>query len=126
MDYTTFHYGDNGINDAGWGCSYRNIQTIISCYKNYYNNDVIIPTIQEIIAIPTNTNHTIRAKEISLCSKILLSHSLTYCCLLGGHLGLYKASTSSFLISAYILSVSIPFSLVYFWHSFFFFSDSKH
>ena len=49
MYYKTFHYGDDGINDHGWGCSYRNIQTIISCYKKYYNKNAEIPKIQDIL-----------------------------------------------------------------------------
>ena len=28
--YTTYHYGDQGICDHGWGCSYRNAQTVAS------------------------------------------------------------------------------------------------
>ena len=49
MDYKTYHYTDEEVNDCGWGCSYRNIQTIISCYKRYYNSEIIIPNILHII-----------------------------------------------------------------------------
>ena len=49
MDYKIYRYYDNNINDCGWGCSYRNLQTILSCYKKYYNSDIIIPKIQDIV-----------------------------------------------------------------------------
>lgn len=50
MDYKTYHYGDNNINDNGWGCSYRNIQTLISCYKYYYDKYIEVPCINEIVS----------------------------------------------------------------------------
>ena len=28
--YRTYHYGDDGVKDHGWGCSYRNAQTVAS------------------------------------------------------------------------------------------------
>ena len=49
INYKTYHYKDDGINDCGWGCSYRNIQTILSCYQKYYDNTIIIPKIQELV-----------------------------------------------------------------------------
>tara|TARA_B110000208_G_C11798674_1_gene440831 strand:- start:5919 stop:6488 length:570 start_codon:yes stop_codon:yes gene_type:complete len=49
MEYKTYHYGDDKLNDIGWGCSYRNLQTILSCYKYYYDNNFDIPTIQELL-----------------------------------------------------------------------------
>lgn len=30
--YVFFHYGSDGENDAGWGCAYRSLQTIISWF----------------------------------------------------------------------------------------------
>ena len=50
MDYKTYHYKDDGLNDCGWGCSYRNIQTILSCYKHYYLPETRIPLVQDIVA----------------------------------------------------------------------------
>jgi len=37
-----FRYGSQGVNDFGWGCVYRNVQTLRSL------NDLPVPTIQEI------------------------------------------------------------------------------
>ncbi len=50
IQYKIYRYGDDNINDSGWGCSYRNIQTILSCYKKYYNKNIDIPLIQEIVS----------------------------------------------------------------------------
>ena len=50
MDYKTYHYGDNDLNDCGWGCSYRNIQTVISCIKKNYNPNIIIPSLPDILS----------------------------------------------------------------------------
>ena len=50
LNYKTYHYGDNNIDDSGWGCSYRNIQTIISCYKTHYDNSIIVPCISQIVS----------------------------------------------------------------------------
>ena len=49
MDYTVFHYKMNNFNDVSFGCSYRNIQTLISSYKKNYNNNVIIPDIRDLL-----------------------------------------------------------------------------
>ena len=51
MEYKTYAYGDDGVNDRGWGCSYRNIQTIISCYCTLYNDvpDVHVPTMDQMV-----------------------------------------------------------------------------
>lgn len=49
MNYKTYHYGDDQIDDSGWGCSYRNIQTILSCYQKNYNPKIIIPNITTIL-----------------------------------------------------------------------------
>lgn len=64
MDYKTYHYGDNGINDNGWGCSYRNIQTIISCYKKVYNPSVIIPTLPEILRFFKKNIKSSKSREL--------------------------------------------------------------
>ena len=49
MEYKLYHYNMDGFNDIGFGCSYRNLQTILSCYKYYYNKSIIIPDIDEIL-----------------------------------------------------------------------------
>jgi len=36
--YKVYHYECDGIDDCGWGCVYRNIQTVISAI-NYFNNE---------------------------------------------------------------------------------------
>ena len=48
MDYRLYHYKDNNFNDIGFGCSYRNIQTILSCYKKHYDNNIRIPDVREL------------------------------------------------------------------------------
>ena len=64
MDYKTYHYGDNGINDNGWGCSYRNIQTIISCYKRYYNPSITTPTLSEILVFFKKKIKSSKSREL--------------------------------------------------------------
>lgn len=47
--YTYFHYGHDGTDDAGWGCAYRSLQTLISWYiKQHYTSLEKVPTILEI------------------------------------------------------------------------------
>ena len=45
MDYQLYHYGLDNLNDTGYGCSYRNIQTFISCYARYNDSECIVPDI---------------------------------------------------------------------------------
>lgn len=47
--YEIFHYKKNNFNDVGFGCSYRNIQTIISALKLFYFNTLIVPDIEELL-----------------------------------------------------------------------------
>lgn len=47
IDYKVFKYGDGGVSDFGWGCSYRNIQTIVSCYHK--DSLTPPPTIEELL-----------------------------------------------------------------------------
>ena len=49
MDYAIYHYKMEDINDVGFGCSYRNIQTILSCYSVHYDQECIIPNIRDIL-----------------------------------------------------------------------------
>jgi len=48
-NYKLYHYTMNNFNDIGFGCSYRNIQTILSSYKSNYKNNIKIPDIREIL-----------------------------------------------------------------------------
>lgn len=43
--YTTYHYGDQDIADHGWGCSYRNIQTLSSAFGCKQ-----VPTIPDLLS----------------------------------------------------------------------------
>ena len=43
-----YYYNCDNISDSGWGCVYRNIQTIYS-YLNFYIFDIKIPTINDIL-----------------------------------------------------------------------------
>nr|CAI5823820.1 unnamed protein product [Callosobruchus analis] len=47
-NYKYYHYCQNGMDDSGWGCAYRSLQTLASWLKlqGYVDRDV--PTFQEI------------------------------------------------------------------------------
>lgn len=47
MNYVLYHYKIDGFDDCGYGCSYRNIQTILSAYSNKKN--IVIPKIEDIL-----------------------------------------------------------------------------
>ena len=49
MDYKLFHYKIDNFDDCGFGCSYRNLQTILSAYLLNNQNKFEIPTIQSIL-----------------------------------------------------------------------------
>ena len=49
MDYKLFHYKIDNFDDCGFGCSYRNLQTILSAYLLNNENKFEIPTIQNIL-----------------------------------------------------------------------------
>lgn len=46
--YEYYHYMLNGIDDNGWGCAYRSLQTIISWFKLQYYTSVEVPSHREI------------------------------------------------------------------------------
>ena len=48
IDYLVYHYCMDDFNDVGFGCSYRNTQTILSAVKKYYKQDTRIPNVKEI------------------------------------------------------------------------------
>ena len=49
VDYEIFYYTKNNFNDIGFGCSYRNIQTLISSIKKYQIPSIHVPDIQELL-----------------------------------------------------------------------------
>lgn len=46
--YAYYHYCQNNMDDKGWGCAYRSLQTLASWFKlqGYFNGEV--PTFNEI------------------------------------------------------------------------------
>lgn len=46
--YSYYHYNQNNMNDSGWGCAYRSLQTLASWFKwqGYVEREV--PTFDEI------------------------------------------------------------------------------
>ena len=50
IDYLIYHYTIDNFNDVGFRCSYRNIQTILSAFKKYYDNNISIPGITSILS----------------------------------------------------------------------------
>lgn len=48
--YEYYHYMQGHFDDAGWGCAYRSLQTIVSWFKlnHYCDPDVFVPTHAEI------------------------------------------------------------------------------
>jgi hypothetical protein len=47
-DVAFFHYRQDGINDEGWGCAYRSLQTLCSWYVIQGHVDAEIPNHEEI------------------------------------------------------------------------------
>jgi hypothetical protein len=52
-DYHYYHYNQDNFNDAGWGCAYRSLQTIISWFilNTSVGKNLKVPTIREIQTI---------------------------------------------------------------------------
>ena len=52
-DYYYYHYNQDNFNDAGWGCAYRSLQTLISWFilNTSVGKNVKVPTIPEIQTI---------------------------------------------------------------------------
>lgn len=47
-DYTYHHYMQDRIDDSGWGCAYRSLQTIISWFRHQSYTDKPVPSHTEI------------------------------------------------------------------------------
>jgi hypothetical protein len=49
-DYEYYHYGQDNMNDKGWGCAYRSLQTLFSwfCLNGFKKEDVNVPSILDI------------------------------------------------------------------------------
>ncbi|CAH8583476.1 unnamed protein product [Schistosoma bovis] len=43
-----YHYGAQGVNDQGWGCGYRTLQTTLSWYKLTKSCPFDVPTLLEV------------------------------------------------------------------------------
>ena len=52
-DYHYYHYNQDNFNDAGWGCAYRSLQTLLSWFllNTSVGKNIKIPTIPEIQTI---------------------------------------------------------------------------
>ena len=52
-DYYYYHYNQDNFNDAGWGCAYRSLQTLVSWFKlnTSVGKNIKVPTIPEIQTI---------------------------------------------------------------------------
>lgn len=46
--YDYHHYLQDGIDDSGWGCAYRSLQTIISWFRHQHYTSIGIPTHREM------------------------------------------------------------------------------
>ncbi|XP_073099403.1 probable Ufm1-specific protease [Elaeis guineensis] len=46
--YEYYHYLLNGMDDSGWGCAYRSLQTIISWYRLQQYTSIEVPSHREI------------------------------------------------------------------------------
>ena len=52
-DYYYYHYNQDNFNDAGWGCAYRSLQTLVSWFilNTSVGKNIKVPTIPEIQTI---------------------------------------------------------------------------
>ncbi|VDL98422.1 unnamed protein product [Schistocephalus solidus] len=49
-----FHYGNQGINDQGWGCGYRTLQTLLSWFLLNISTSFEMPNLLDIQKILVN------------------------------------------------------------------------
>uniref|UniRef100_A0A5K3FU81 UFSP1/2/DUB catalytic domain-containing protein n=1 Tax=Mesocestoides corti TaxID=53468 RepID=A0A5K3FU81_MESCO len=50
-----WHYGNQKIDDRGWGCGYRTLQTLISWFKLNLSHQLTFPDIYDIQSILIST-----------------------------------------------------------------------
>ena len=50
--YAYHHYMQDGLDDSGWGCAYRSLQTIVSWLRLQAYTDKCIPSHTEIQQVP--------------------------------------------------------------------------
>ena len=62
VNYPVYYYCIDDFNDVGFGCSYRNAQTILSSYKNNYKDTINIPRIQDMLQY-FNSDYKEKLKE---------------------------------------------------------------
>lgn len=48
-----YGYGDQGLDDSGWGCVYRNVQSLLSLF---FETVPTLPQMREMLGIPFSTN----------------------------------------------------------------------
>ncbi|CAN8254897.1 unnamed protein product [Cochlearia groenlandica] len=46
--YEYYHYLQDGIDDSGWGCAYRSLQTIISWFRLQHYTSIAVPSHRDI------------------------------------------------------------------------------
>jgi len=46
--YIYYHYGCDGLNDSGWGCGYRNLQTMCSWIRGSKGENSDVPLVPSI------------------------------------------------------------------------------
>jgi hypothetical protein len=49
LGFEVYHYGKCGMNDCGWGCTYRNIQTVISALACGRGGGLEVPSMDELL-----------------------------------------------------------------------------
>lgn len=47
-DILYFHYGHQKVNDKGWGCAYRSLQSLLSFFSLNHYVDMRVPSISEV------------------------------------------------------------------------------
>ncbi len=80
-DYEYYHYGCDGLNDCGWGCGYRTLQTLCSWIRHKHaqsgKEPRSVPTLEEIqkalVAMEDKPSSFVKSKqwigsfEVALC-----------------------------------------------------------
>lgn len=92
--YSYHHYMQDHINDNGWGCAYRSLQTIISWFKFQGYTDINIPTHTEIQEALVDigdkaqsfvgTKKWIGSQEVSFCVDYFLKIESKILCINSG------------------------------------------